>query len=151
MLIDKGEIARMIPHAGDMCLLEGVLSWDSSRIRCVTATHRQRGNPLLRDGRLGILCGVEYAAQAMALHAALVGGGDTEAPWHGYLASLRAVSCHVDRLDQIQGALLVEAERLLGEAGRMIYAFALRHEDRLLLDGRAAVALQQSITSSPSR
>ena len=73
-----------------MCLLEGVVSWDDGRIECVTATHRHAANPLRRDGRLGILCGVEYAAQAMALHAALTGGGATAAPRRGYLASLRA-------------------------------------------------------------
>jgi predicted hotdog family 3-hydroxylacyl-ACP dehydratase len=145
MLIDAACIARLIPHAGDMCLLDWVLSWDKSRITCVTTTHLRAGNPLRRAGRLGILCGVEYASQAMALHAALssdgVGDGETGAPRRGFLASLRAVSCHSDRLDLIPGTLTVEAQCLLGEADRMIYRFAVRHIDRVLLDGRAAVAL----------
>jgi predicted hotdog family 3-hydroxylacyl-ACP dehydratase len=141
MLIDKSGIARRIPHAGAMCLLDGVRSWNESRIECVATTHRTVSNPLWRNGRLGILCGVEYAAQAMALHAALT-GGETETPSRGYLASLRALSCHQDRLDLMLGLLIVEAQRLHGEASRAIYSFALRHEDRILLGGRAAVVLR---------
>jgi predicted hotdog family 3-hydroxylacyl-ACP dehydratase len=147
MLIDAACIARLIPHAGDMCLLDLVLSWDASRIACLTTTHLQTGNPLRRAGRLGILCGVEYAAQAMALHAALSGDGDTTGPRRGFLASLRALSCHADRLDLIPGTLTVEAERLLGDADRMIYRFVVRHLDHVLLEGRAAVALAADIAA----
>lgn len=119
MLIDRLEIARLIPHEGDMCLLDGVLSWDQSWIRCATATHRAATNPLRRAGRLPILCGIEYAAQGMALHAALT-RPDVKAPGsgaarRGYLASLRSVTCHEERLDQVAGTLIVEAERLAGK------------------------------------
>jgi predicted hotdog family 3-hydroxylacyl-ACP dehydratase len=144
VLIDKMEIARLIPHAGDMILLDGVLSWGEVRIQCVTATHKSIGNPLRRDGRIGILCGVEYVAQAIALHAALT-RDKTDTPRRGYLASLRAVSCHADRLDVIPGTLLIEADQLLGEANRAIYNFALRNENRILLEGRAAVVLERNV------
>jgi predicted hotdog family 3-hydroxylacyl-ACP dehydratase len=123
-----------------MCLLDGVVSWDAARIMCVTGSHRAMDNPLRRDGGLGVLCGVEYAAQAMALHGGLAAGGSASAGV-GYLASLRSVVCHADRLDLLPGTLVVEAERLHGAAGGAIYGFALRHGDRLLLGGRAAVAL----------
>jgi predicted hotdog family 3-hydroxylacyl-ACP dehydratase len=141
VLIDKTEITRLIPHSGAMCLLDGVLGWDVTRIQCQAATHRSAINPLRRAGRLGILCGVEYAAQAMALHAALAGDA-TGRPRRGYLASLRALSCHHDRLDLLPGALLIEVERLHGDVDRVIYSFAVRHEDQVLLDGRAAVVLE---------
>ena len=49
-----------------------VLSWDATRIRCRSATHRSPDNPLRLHGRLGAACGIEYAAQAMAVHGALV-------------------------------------------------------------------------------
>jgi predicted hotdog family 3-hydroxylacyl-ACP dehydratase len=144
VLIDKMEIARLIPHAGDMILLDGVLSWSEARIQCVTATHRWIGNPLWRDGRIGILCGVEYASQAIALHASLT-RDKADAPPRGYLGALRAVACHVDRLDLIPGTLLIEAEPLLREASGAVYNFALRSENRILLDGRAAVVLERSV------
>jgi predicted hotdog family 3-hydroxylacyl-ACP dehydratase len=142
MLIDKPGIARLIPHAGDMCLLDGVRIWNDARIECVTATHLAPDHPMRRDGRLGTLCGVEYAAQAMALHAALTGGG-TNTPRRGYLASLRALSCHVDRLDLMPGLLVVEARHEFGDAGRAVYHFSVSHQDRILLSGRAAVVLEQ--------
>jgi predicted hotdog family 3-hydroxylacyl-ACP dehydratase len=138
VLIDKPGIARLIPHSGAMCLLDGVLCWDATRLCCTAVSHRSPDNPLRRNGRLGILCGIEYGAQAMALHGALAFG---DAARSGYLASLRAVHCYIDRLDLLAGALHVEAERLHGEAERAIYRFRLSHEDRVLLDGRAAVVL----------
>ena len=143
MLIDRSRIAQLIPHAGDMCLLDGAVSWNQTRIECVTTTHRLPQNPMRRNGQLGSLCGVEYAAQAMALHAALV-AGNNDIPHHGYLASLRAVNCYTDRLDLIPGALHVEAVRLHHELGRVIYTFVLRHDDHALLDGRAVVVLDQA-------
>lgn len=146
MLIDKAGIARLIPHAGAMCLLDGVLDWGEAHIRCTTGTHRDIGNPLRREDRLGILCGVEYAAQAMALHGSLSSCGGKDFPsapvGAGYLASLRGLVCHIDRLDLLHGALIVEAERLHRDAAGAIYGFTLRHDDVVLLEGRAAVVLK---------
>jgi predicted hotdog family 3-hydroxylacyl-ACP dehydratase len=143
VLIDKSAIARLIPHAGAMCLLDGVLSWDEARVCCTAGSHRSPDNPLRRNGQLGILCGVEYAAQTMALHGALLSGNPSLS---GYLASIRTVRCHADRLDLMQGDLRVEAEHLHGDAGRAIYRFRLCYADRVLLDGRAAVVLAEAVT-----
>jgi predicted hotdog family 3-hydroxylacyl-ACP dehydratase len=148
VLIDKLGIARLIPHAGAMCLLDGVLCWDVTQIRCATGSHLALDNPLRRDGRLGALCGVEYAAQAMAVHGALTASATpaSDPPCDGYLASLRAVTVRADRLDLLPGTLTVEAERLHGDADRAIYGFTLRHANRILLSGRAAVALMARTT-----
>ena len=124
-----------------MCLLDGVLSWDAVQIECLADSHRLPTNPLRRSGQLHILAGVEYAAQAMALHGVLTDGADTAYARAGYLASLRQISCHVDRLDLVPASLLVAAHRLYGEAGRSVYSFRLQHDDRTLLEGRAVVAL----------
>ncbi len=124
-----------------MCLLDSVLSWDADRIRCLATSHRLPDNPMRHDGRLGILCGVEYAAQAMALHGALA-SADGHPARAGYLASLRSLAWEGDRLDLLAGSLMVEAERLHGEDDRVIYGFSLRHDDRTLLSGRAAVVLE---------
>jgi predicted hotdog family 3-hydroxylacyl-ACP dehydratase len=130
----------MIPHAGSMCLLDGVLSWDAGRIRCLSRTHRDSGNPLRVGGRLPALCGIEYAAQAMAVHGALAGNLGNR-PRLGYLASLREVSCRRARLDDLEGDLIVEAERLMGEESRVIYSFEVGVGDVEVLRGRAAVVL----------
>ena len=137
----------MIPHAGAMHLLDGVLSWDADRIRCLSRSHRDRQNPLRMDGRLSALCGIEYAAQAMAVHGALA-GNVPDRPRLGYLASLREVRCSRARLDDLEGDLIVEAERLMGEKSHVIYSFEVRVGDVEIVSGRAAVVLEASRAGS---
>jgi predicted hotdog family 3-hydroxylacyl-ACP dehydratase len=123
-----------------MCLLDGVERWDDRHISCVSRTHRAADNPLRADGRLPAVCGVEYAAQAMAVHGGLV-GKTAGRPRAGYLASLRNVVCRSDRLDNLAGDLVVDAELLAGDGERVIYRFALRVGDVEVLSGQAAVVL----------
>jgi predicted hotdog family 3-hydroxylacyl-ACP dehydratase len=149
MLMDRAHIARLIPHAGAMCLLDGVLEADAQRILCVAHSHRDRANPLGRDGRLRAACGVEYAAQAIALHGAL-SHARTQERAAGYLASLRDLRLHAVYLDDAGPELLVEAEHLLGEGANMIYRFAVRAGARTLLEGRAAVVLDASNPLPPT-
>lgn len=138
-MLNRDQIAALLPHAGAMVLLDKVESWSEGAIACATRSHRDADNPLRRDGRLPVLCGVEYGAQAMALHGALV--ADTGEPRAGVLASLRAVRCRVGRLDDIEGALLVRAEVVLLDRRSFIYNFALSAAGAELMSGRAAVFL----------
>jgi predicted hotdog family 3-hydroxylacyl-ACP dehydratase len=140
MLVTRTQLAKLIPHEGDMCLLDGVLCWDAASIRCVSRSHLHACNPLRTEGGLRALCGIEYAAQAMAAHGALAGGRNTR-PRAGYLASLRDVICVVEWLDQLDGELIVDAERLAGSAGPVIYRFSVRVGDADVLSGRATVVL----------
>jgi predicted hotdog family 3-hydroxylacyl-ACP dehydratase len=138
--LNRRWISSHIPHAGKMCLLDAVLNWDATRIECRTATHRDADNPLRSHGRLGCACGVEYAAQAMAVHGALVAGG-TGVPTAGYLVGLRRVLLQVDRLDDIESDLLIGAERISGDDMIVIYQFSVYNAQRSFLSGRATVAL----------
>jgi predicted hotdog family 3-hydroxylacyl-ACP dehydratase len=130
-----------------MCLLDRVLAWDNKLIRCETNTHRAATHPLRAYGRLGAACGVEYAAQAMAVHGALVAeaaageSGVSAAPRAGYLASMRSVTLHVERLDTIAGPLTVNAERITGDANTVLYSFTVQTGAQTLLSGRAVVVL----------
>jgi predicted hotdog family 3-hydroxylacyl-ACP dehydratase len=145
-----------------MCLLDEVMEWDAQHIRCRSGTHRLPDHPLRSQGRLGIACGIEYAAQAMAVHGALAGGaladgasaggvlagtagegrpagkGRSEA---GFLAGLRDVRLHVLRLDDIESDLICDALLVAGDHGSALYEFALRSgaERQRLLSGRATV------------
>ena len=145
--LDRDAIARRIPHRGSMCLLDMVLAWDDKRIRCQSSSHLAPDHPLRAHGRLGAACGVEYAAQAMAVHGALVaeslpGGAAADGPPRaGYLASLRKVTLHVDRLDTVAGPLTVSAERIAGDLHTVLYSFSVHAGAHTLLDGRAAVVL----------
>jgi len=105
-VLTRADIARLVPHQGAMCLLDGVAAWDREGIRAIALSHRDPANPLRRDGTLPAVCGLEYALQAMALHAALLAGG--RAPQRaGFLASLRGVDLGAERLDDVPGPLLV--------------------------------------------
>jgi len=123
-----------------MCLLDAVLEWSDALIVCRAVSHADPANPLRAEGRLGAAAGIEYAAQAMAVHGALVVGDDAP-PRQGYLTSVRSVSLHVARLDDLPGALAVRAERLSGDGNHILYQFSLAHAGRCLLEGRAAVVL----------
>jgi len=142
MRLDRTWIERNIPHHGRMCLLDEVMEWDAGHIRCRSRTHRLPDHPLRSQGRLGAACGIEYAAQAMAVHGALaageVGKGRSEV---GFLASLRDVRLHVLRLDDIESDLICDARLVAGDQGSALYEFALRSEvePQRLLSGRATV------------
>ena len=138
--IDKTWIAARIPHQGDMCLLDTVNDWSPDHIVCSATGHTDPAHPLRAAGRLGAANGIEYAAQAMAVHGALVADANSR-PRQGYLTSVRSVSLHADRLDDCDGPLSVRAERLSGDANNVLYRFTVHHGEVCLLEGRAAVVL----------
>jgi predicted hotdog family 3-hydroxylacyl-ACP dehydratase len=146
MVLSRDAIAALIPHQGAMCLLDEVLSTDDEGIVCRAANHRDAGNPL-RDGDiLPAICGIEYAAQAMAVHGALMdkaaAKGSTEARGRrGMLAAARNVIFSVERLDDVADDLIVSARKLAAENGRLLYEFALHAGGKELVRGRAAVVL----------
>jgi predicted hotdog family 3-hydroxylacyl-ACP dehydratase len=152
-MLNRAWIEARIPHQGRMCLLDEVLDWDAQHIRCRTATHRAPDNPLRSHDRLGVACGIEYAAQAMALHGALAGSAANRAvdgavdalaggsPRVGLLAGVRDVRFSVLRLDDIESDLICEVTHLAGDSLTALYEFALRDRGRSLLSGRASVIL----------
>ena len=140
MPLDHAWLLAHLPHQGSMCLLDAVTDWDAKHIRCTAKSHRHADNPLRAHDRLGAACGIEYAAQAMAAHGALLAAADS-APRAGYLASVRGVDLHVMRLDDIAADLELEAERLSGDDNTILYGFRVSAAGRELLSGRAAVVL----------
>jgi predicted hotdog family 3-hydroxylacyl-ACP dehydratase len=141
MPLRRDWIESHIPHQGRMCLIDEVIEWTAERVRCASSAHRSPDHPLRAHGRLGAICGIEIAAQAMAVHAALGVPQNDARPSGGLLASLRAVRIHVARLDDVQTALICDAVRVVGDRNTALYEFELRAEARRLLSGRAAVVL----------
>jgi len=137
---DQAWIAGRIPHQGNMCLLNAVLRWDEQHIVCEATSHTDPTHPLRDAGRLGAAIGVEYAAQAMAVHGALLAAAEAP-PTQGYLTSVRSLKLHVLRLDDQASALRVQAERLSGDARLILYQFSVHSGERCLLEGRASVVL----------
>lgn len=140
MPLDRAWLLAHIPHQGRMCLLDRVADWNDQYIHCTASSHRCPDNPLRAHDRLGAACGIEYAAQAMAAHGALLAGQGSP-PRAGYLASVRSVGLRVARLDDIVVDLDVDAERLSGDDNTILYGFRVLAGGQLLLDGRATVVL----------
>jgi len=133
-------ICARLPHAGSMCLLERLESWDGDSIICIAISHRDADNPLRRDGRLHAVAGVEYAAQAMALHGNLLSVTDT-APAIGYLASVRDLKLDLEYLETVAEDLRITARRLSGDTSGFIYEFEIHAGARAVLSGRLAAKL----------
>jgi len=138
--VGKADIAGMIPHAGAMCLLDEVAAWNETTIRCIARGHCDPANPLRAGAELPALCGIEYAAQAMAVHGRLC-AAVAEKPRAGYLASVSDVVCSVRRLDDLDAELVIEAEQLAGDEARVLYAFRILSKTTEILSGKAAVVL----------
>ena len=147
MLKDRDWITRHIPHHGTMCLLDGVLDWTPGYVRCVSRAHRSLDNPLRARGRLGAVCGIEFAAQAMAVHGALIAPALHTERRVGYLAAIRSAEFCVARLDDIEDELVVTAERQGGDTTTVLYTFSVSTGDRRLLAGRATVVINPAALS----
>jgi predicted hotdog family 3-hydroxylacyl-ACP dehydratase len=141
MQLNRGWIESHIPHGGRMCLLDEVLEWENDRIRCASGTHRAADHPLRAYGRLGIACGIEIAAQTMAVHGALSAGDSSSRPRAGLLAGVRSVRMYATRLDEAQTDLICQATRVAGDAGTALYEFELSAAGSTLMRGRATVVL----------
>ena len=137
-----------------MCLLDEVIEWNAERIRCRSASHHRADNVLRAHGRLGVACGVEYAAQAMAVHGALRAATEAKilqaAPVAraGMLTSVRGLTMHVDRLDDVGGDLYASATYLIGDSTIVLYEFTVGDSNQTLLAGRATIAFADRATGS---
>ena len=131
-----------------MCLLDCVETWNEQRIQCRATSHRELDNPLRANDRLGAACGIEYAAQAMAVHGALLAPPDSTSARVGYLVSVRGTTLHVPRLDDIAADLEVEADCITRSENNILYQFNIRAAGILLLDGRATVVVNADLITS---
>jgi len=139
--LNRDWIESHIPHSGRMCLLDAVLDWEGDRIRCASGGHRAADHPLRAYGRLGIACGIEIAAQTMAVHGALSAGDSGSRPRAGLLAGVRGVRMYAARLDDAQSDVICQATRVAGDEGTALYEFELATAGSTLMRGRATVVL----------
>lgn len=134
-------IADLVPHSGNMCLLERVVSWNEDGATLATTTHRNLTHPLADGGRLRAIHLCEYGAQAMAVHGGLMARARGERMQPGLLVSLRDVQLGCDHVHDLEGELFVETRRLHDSGSAWQYEFRVIHAGRLVAQGRAIVAL----------
>jgi predicted hotdog family 3-hydroxylacyl-ACP dehydratase len=117
-----------------MCLLDRVLDWDAQHIVCAARDHHEADHPLRERGGLPVWAGIEYAAQAAAVHGALLRGDGP--PRSGVLGKLRNVRPGCAWLDRIASDLVFGATLLHRDPSGGIYAFEARGDGALLLQGQ---------------
>lgn len=138
--LDKAEIAPLIPHAGGMHLLAGVTALEETMLEAWADGHRDEGHPLRARGVLPASAAIEYAAQAIATHTALV-SAPKEKPPIGYLAVLSGVRWAAPRLDDVAGRLAIRVTRLSATSGGLLYEFSVSGPDGVLVTGQQLIAL----------
>lgn len=144
MLLDQAAIARLIPHAGRMVLLDTVIAHGDRVLLARSGSHRRPDHPLLRGARLSAVAGAEYAAQAAAVHGALraeAGAG----PRPGFLAMLREIRWTMDRLDDIAADLDIRVRLLEAQLSSAMYDFRIEADANALLSGRLAVFFPEPV------
>jgi predicted hotdog family 3-hydroxylacyl-ACP dehydratase len=147
VLIGREELCRLIPHAGAMCLLDGVIRWNEESIECISGSHRDPGNPLRKQDRLAGVHAIEYGAQAIAVHGGLIAQAEGDKAEPAMLAALRDVTLSVSRLDQLPAPLQISAKCLIASGGNLLYAFTVTAGDSPVASGRATVIVPEP--SSP--
>lgn len=147
--LDHAGIAARIPHAGAMCLLDALIEASGETIRCRITGHADAAHPLRSTLGLSSAHAIEYAAQAMALHGALMSPPDAPPQRPGFIASARGVRLFVDRLDDRPGPLVIAAARQAAAPDQALYRFELHDaQGTLLVDGRAAVVLNRPLAAA---
>ena len=118
-----------------MCLLDAVTAFEPSTIVCRASSHRRPDNPLREGDRLSVQAGIEYAAQAVAVHGSLLASqaGGPPSPRQGMIAVLTDVSWQTDRLDTLEADLDIAAEKLGDLQQGLHYRFRLASAGRELL------------------
>ena len=136
-MLGREDIAKRLPHAGRMVLLDRVVDWDERGIRCATRSHLDPSNPLREATGVPVWASIEYCAKAAALHGSLL--RDDAEPRRGVLATVRNVEAMCERLDGIEGELVMHAMLVHADPAGAIYDFEVRSAERVLLIGRATL------------
>lgn len=131
-------VAALLPQRGAMRLIDAVESFDAARIVCTSARHADPANPLREEGRLSALAAIEFAAQAMAAHGALLSAGT---PLTGWLARVRDCVVCCERMDDLPSPLTIEAERVAGGGRALSYRFVVTAGSVAVAHGSILIAL----------
>lgn len=138
----RAQIEELVPHAGAMCLIDSVSAWDLERIACA-ALPAGAAHPLARDGVVPTIAACEYAAQAAAVHGALLDGAP--APRAGMLATITDVDLHAPHFAHAADAVQVRAQLLSRLATGCLYAFEVSEGAHAVASGRLIVAFASPV------
>jgi predicted hotdog family 3-hydroxylacyl-ACP dehydratase len=134
--LELHQFADLIPHAGNMILIDKVDFWSNKQIVCRTRSHHNPANPLRLNGLLSSIHLIEYGAQTTAIHGGLLTGKASP----GFLAAVRGVHFYIDNLDDVADDMIITATAELKIQNGAVYAFIITDtHNKLLFDARATV------------
>lgn len=131
--LSRQQISALIPHGNSMCMLDEVVSWDSDHIQCRSTHFAGDHNPLFEGGRLETVLLIEYAAQAAAIHAALL-QSELGKPRPAYIGAVKGIELLRAVTNDL--AIDISAHCLLNNSSGAIYEFIAKQDNCALITGR---------------
>lgn len=139
--MNSQEIEQCLPHAGKMSLLNKVCHADRSHLAATAISHLSCDNPLRYNNRLATVNGIEYAAQAMALHGFMLSEATDHAIQKGYIATVRNIEIDSPFFPDNDLPILVEVEQLMSDNNGFTYQFQISCEKKTLISGKITIFL----------
>lgn len=121
-VIDHAAISQLIPHTGNMVLLDEITHWNSDSITAKVLAKSLLDNPLIEESdnnTFNSLLLIEYAAQAAAVHAALLASGLGEQR-PAYIGATKNIIMQQKTVEPTC-PITIDAEMLLANANGAIY------------------------------
>jgi predicted hotdog family 3-hydroxylacyl-ACP dehydratase len=140
--IQSTDVARLIPHSGDMMLLDTVEEAGPEHIVATARSHLSPTNPLRGEAGLGASAAMEYAAQAMAAHAALT--GQDGPPRRGFIVVASGIRWTSPRLDTAGPVLRIEARRTASVGDGAQYSFEVTDRGAVSVTGTLTLSLESA-------
>ena len=151
----REEISIYLPHKGTMMLIDKIESFTENEIIAKSINHLDINHPLLKENRLGLAIGIEYAAQASAIHSRInaevnIQNIDKHLPnvqtslapiIPGKLVSVREINCFSKYLNIPKTSLIISAKQEQVSAQALIYSFLVANENQKLISGRLMIHL----------
>ncbi len=127
-----------------MCLLHEVIHSNDTSLTAIATSHLDADNPLRVNGTIASINGVEYAAQAMAVHGSLL----SDTAQSGYIATIRNIEIKTpflsDNMSPTTEALIIKVEQLMSNENGFTYQFDITCEQESLISGKITVFLTQT-------
>ncbi|MCW8929331.1 MAG: 3-hydroxylacyl-ACP dehydratase [Gammaproteobacteria bacterium] len=145
IILDHINIEERLPHSGKMSLLDKVIQSDNISLTALANSHLNADNPLRLNGTISTINGIEYAAQAMAIHGSLL----SDISQAGYIVSVRNIEIKKPFLPDIksiekQEPLLIYVKQLMSNENGFTYQFDISCEQESFISGKITVFLSQT-------
>ena len=89
-----------------------------------------------------MIAGLEYAAQAMAVHVGLTTDISKNNASVGYFGAVRDVQIGGPTFQQFAEDLTIDASLILGQQMSFMYSFSMKAKQIILLQGRASIFIK---------